>query len=223
MEVLYRLPYWQRIVILLVFPLAIMGYIWFLFLSPTMEEVKKLTDEKSRVQADVQSIQRSMNPRIIEGLKSKEEETKKLLEEKERELTAIVGNIPREKDIGVVLKQVGVLVRKSGLVIINLRMEPQQEMMYTLETSGSERFVKEVQKQQQQPNKGPQVEGIEYLRSELRISLLGRYENFKKFIEHMAEGGFVSYPSSISFTQAEGGKLKGDMSLYLLLSKEEGK
>ncbi len=221
MEVLYKLPSWQRIVIIFVFPLAILVYVWLLLLSPTLEEVKKLTDERDRVQAEVQNIQRSMNPKIIENLRNKEEATKKLLEEKEKELTAIVGNIPGEKDIGMILRQVGVLARKSGLMIINVQMGPRQEVFYTLETSGSEKFVKEVQEQQQQPKQAAKkVEGVKYLRSELKMALLGKYENFKKFMEYMAEGGLISYPSSINFTQAEGGKLKGDISLYLLLSKE---
>lgn len=221
MEVLYKLPSWQRIVILFVFPLALLVYVWLLLLSPTLEEVKKLTDEIDRVRAEVQNIQRSMNPKIIENLKNKEEATKKLLEEKEKELTAIVGNIPGEKDIGMILRQVGVLARESGLTIINVQMGPRQEVLYTLETSGNEKFVKEVQEQQQkQKQEAKKVEGVKYLRSELKMALLGKYENFKKFMEYMAEGGLISYPSSINLTQAEGGKLKGDISLYLLLSKE---
>ncbi|MEZ0360827.1 MAG: hypothetical protein ABWK04_02855 [Hydrogenobacter sp.] len=230
MEVINRLPTWQKYTILLGLPAILIIYVLFLFVLPAKEEVNKITAEKERIQEDIQNIQRSMNPKTIENLKKKEEETRRLVEEKDRELATIVGTIPTERDVSLILKSIGVLAKKSGLTIANVQMGQKQETTYTLETFGNEKLVKEVQpKPQQQQQKKQEKkekqkeEGVKYLKADVKITLTGTYPAFERFMEGMAKGGIISYPSNLQISYTGESKLRGELDIFVLVKKEEEK
>lgn len=229
MEVINRLPTWQKYTLLLGLPAVLIIYVLFLFVLPTKEEVNKITAEKERTQEDIQNIQRSMNPKTIENLKKKEEETRRLVEEKDRELANIVGTIPTERDVSLILRSIGVLAKKSGLTIANIQMGQKQETTYTLETFGNEKLVREVQPKPQQQQKKQEKkekqkeEGVTYLKADVKITLLGTYPAFERFMEGMAKGGIISYPYSLQISHAGEGKLRGELDIFVLVKKEEEK
>ncbi|MCS7285161.1 MAG: hypothetical protein NZ527_05525 [Hydrogenobacter thermophilus] len=229
METLNKLPAWQRYTLVLGLPAILMVYAYFFFVSPLREEVSKLRGEREKTQQEIQTIQRSMNPKILENLRKKEEETKKLVEEKERELETIVGSIPTEKDASFILRDIGLLAKRSGLVITNLQIGSKQETAYVLEPVGDQRLVRELQpKPQQEQAKGKKQEkakeeGVKYIKADVKITLLGTYPAFEKFMEGLSKGGITSYPSSLQISQAEQGRLRGELNIFVLVKKEEGK
>jgi len=219
METLNKLPQWQRITLLLVIPAILSFYLLFFFIIPAREEKDKLLTERDNLVNEIENAKRSLNPKILENLRKKEEETKKLLEDKQRELEAITGVLPTQKDLSMVVRTVGNLASKNGLVMTNMQIGQPQEVIYTLEDVGGKKLVKELQPQAQQQQQ--QQEGVKYMKAELRINLLGSYSAFRKFLEEMQKGGIISYPTSLQLSQEGGNKLRGELTIYIVM-KEEG-
>jgi len=227
MQKINELPQWQRVFVLVGLPIALVVFLYFLLLQPAKEEMGKLKDQKEKTQWEIENLQRSTNPRFLENLKKKEEETRRLLEEKEKELSAMVGTIPTKKDVSVVLKNIGLLAKRSGLTITNVQIQPGQETLYVLQSAGDEKFVKELQpqpqqaQQQQKKQQQQKQEGVKYIKQSIKVSFTGTYPAVEKFMEGMSKGGVISYPSSIQISQAEPGKLRGELDVFVLIKEEE--
>jgi Tfp pilus assembly protein PilO len=220
-----ELPQWQRVFVFVGLPIALVVFFYFLLLQPAKEEMGKLKDQKEKTQSEIENLQRSTNSRFLENLKKKEEETRRLLEEKEKELSAMVGTIPTKKDVSVVLKNIGLLAKRSGLTITNVQIQPGQETLYVLQSAGNEKFVKELQPQPQQQQQKKQQqqkqEGVKYIKQSIKVSFTGTYPAVEKFMEGMSKGGVISYPSNIQISQAEPGKLRGELDVFVLIKEEE--
>ncbi|SNZ14988.1 type 4a pilus biogenesis protein PilO [Hydrogenobacter hydrogenophilus] len=229
MRKINELPQWQRVFLFVVMPIILIIFLYFLFFQPTKDEVDKLKDQKKNIQAEIENLQRSTNPKLLENLKKKEEETRRLLEEKEKELSAIVGTIPTKKDVSTILKSIGLLAKRSGLTITNVQIQPGQETLYVLQSVGNEKFVKELQPQPQQAQQQKQQEkkqqqkpeGVKYIKQNIKVSFTGTYPAVEKFMEGMSKGGVISYPSGIQLSQAEAGKLRGELDVFVLIKEEE--
>jgi Tfp pilus assembly protein PilO len=227
MQKINELPQWQRVFVLVGLPIALVVFLYFLLLQPAKEEMGKLKDQKEKTQSEIETLQRSTNSRFLENLKKKEEETRRLLEEKEKELSAMVGTIPTKKDVSVVLKNIGLLAKRSGLTITNVQIQPGQETLYVLQSAGNEKFVKELQpqpqqaQQQQKKQQQQKQEGVKYIKQSIKVSFTGTYPAVEKFMEGMSKGGVISYPSSIQISQAEAGKLRGELDVFVLIKEEE--
>jgi Tfp pilus assembly protein PilO len=222
-----ELPQWQRVFVFVGLPIALVVFLYFLLLQPAKEEMGKLKDQKEKTQSEIENLQRSTNSRFLENLKKKEEETRRLLEEKEKELSAMVGTIPTKKDVSVVLKNIGLLAKRSGLTITNVQIQPGQETLYVLQSAGNEKFVKELQpqpqqaQQQQKKQQQQKQEGVKYIKQSIKVSFTGTYPAVERFMEGMSKGGVISYPSNIQISQTEAEKLRGELDVFVLIKEEE--
>jgi hypothetical protein len=146
----------------------------------------------------------------------------------------MVGEIPTEKDAAKIIRNIGNIATKSGVVILNLQVSSPQKVNYELIQEGDKKIVKEVQQQQQgqqqaqqqktqqqQKQAQQQPKGVSFLRSELKITLSGPYGSVRKFLERLAKEGVISYPSSITLTPEGANKVRAEVVLFLIM-KEEG-
>ena len=224
---LQQLPAWQRYVLFLGIPIALVVYSWTFFISKAREEISKLEAEKASEELSIKNIKASMDPKVIESLRQQEEKLKQELITKESELTLLVGAIPTKKDMGNVIKTLISLAGKNGVKVLSLQFREPQQTRYVLETAGDKKFVKEVQQQvqQQQPQqaqKTQSLEGVEYYKVETTMSLKGSYRGLTSFIEDLRKGGLVSYPTSISITNAEKNLINATLNIVVVMKKEEG-
>lgn len=227
MQKINELPQRQKVLLLVGMPTILIVFLYLIFLQAARDEVRTLKDQKERTQAEIENLQRSTNPKLLENLRKKEEETRKLVEEKEKELFAIVGTIPTKKDVSTILKSIGLLAKRSGLTITNVQIQPGQETLYVLQSVGNEKFVKELQpqpqqvQQQQKEQQQQKQEGVKYIKQNIKVSFTGTYPAVEKFMDGMSKGGVMSYPSSIQISQAEAGKLRGELEIFVLMKEEE--
>ncbi|MCS6998863.1 MAG: hypothetical protein NZL86_05660 [Aquificaceae bacterium] len=228
------LPQWQRLFLLVIVPLALSVYAWFMLISPAKEEVNKLKVEIETRRAEIKGIRASMNPALIENLKKEKSKLEEELRLKEEERERLVGELPKEGDIGLLLKNIGQVARKSGVVILGMQVSTPQQATYVLLEEGNRKVVNEAQPQQQpqqaqqqaqqkaqqaQPQPPPQ-QGVSLLRSELKLSLVGSYTSTQDFIKNLRREGIVSYPTSMSL-MPDGNRLKVEMTIYLLMKGGE--
>ncbi len=226
LEQFNALPPWQRYLLLLALPLILSGYLWFLLLAPLREEVASLENKKNAESQTIQRLKADINPKVIERLKQEEERLKAELEVKQRELDSLVGAIPTQKDMGMVVNTLSNMARKSGVTILNIQFKPPQSTMYVLEEAGGKKVVKESQPQQQQTQQQKQKQqqapqGVKYYKLETNITLTGTYRSINSFIEGLRKGGFVSYPVDLSITKGEGRLLRAGLTLFIIM-REEG-
>lgn len=227
MQKINELPQRQKVLLLVGMPTILIVFLYLIFLQAARDEVRTLKDQKEKTQAEIENLQRSTNPKLLENLRKKEEETRKLVEEKEKELFAIVGTIPTKKDVSTILKSIGLLAKRSGLTITNVQIQPGQETLYVLQSVGNEKFVKELQpqpqqvQQQQKEQQQQKQEGVKYIKQNIKVSFTGTYPAVEKFMDGMSKGGVMSYPSSIQISQAEAGKLRGELEIFVLMKEEE--
>lgn len=227
MQKINELPQRQKVLLLVGMPTILIVFLYLIFLQAARDEVRTLKDQKERTQAEIENLQRPTNPKLLENLRKKEEETRKLVEEKEKELFAIVGTIPTKKDVSTILKSIGLLAKRSGLTITNVQIQPGQETLYVLQSVGNEKFVKELQpqpqqvQQQQKEQQQQKQEEVKYIKQNIKVSFTGTYPAVEKFMDGMSKGGVISYPSSIQISQAEAGKLRGELEIFVLMKEEE--
>ncbi|MCY0866516.1 MAG: hypothetical protein AB1353_08785 [Aquificota bacterium] len=229
-----NLPPWQKYFLVLGLPILLIFYIWFILISPALEETNRLRLEKDRVEKEIETIKGSMKPTILNNLKKEKERLELEYAQKYAELTSMVGEIPTEKDAAKIIRNIGNIATKSGVVILNLQVSSPQKVNYELIQEGDKKIVKEVQQQQQgqqqaqqqktqqqQKQAQQQPKGVSFLRSELKITLSGPYGSVRKFLERLAKEGVISYPSSITLTPEGANKVRAEVVLFLIM-KEEG-
>ncbi len=221
------LPPWQRYVLLLALPFVLILYIWFMLLSPAMDEVSRLRVDVQNARADVQRIKASLDPAVLENLRKEEKTLEEEYLKKQAELVSLVGEIPTEKDVGRLIANIGRIAKRSRVTILNLQVSGPQKATYAVFQEGEMKIVKELQQQQQtqqQGQKGQQQtgqqsqEGITLLRSEVKMTLLGDYASVRAFLDGMKKEGIISYPVSLSLA-TDGSKLKADIVINMLMKE----
>ncbi len=224
------LPTWQKYTLILGLPLILIVYIWLMLISSTSEEVSKLRIDLQNTKSEIDSIRASMNLGIIENLKKEKKRLEEEYIKKERELLSLVGQIPTQKEIGLIIRNIGKIAQKSGLIVINMQISSPQKVNYVLFQDGEKKFVKEIQggqqsqdqqqqQQQQQAQPASQQEGVSFLRSELRVTLLGSYDSLRNFLKSLKLEGITSYPLSLNLTP-EGNILKTELVIYIIMKEE---
>ncbi|MDW8096277.1 MAG: type 4a pilus biogenesis protein PilO [Aquificaceae bacterium] len=229
------LPQWQRYAVLLFMPIVLVLYIWFMMISPSLDEKQRLEQDIQRLKEDIKTTKNVMDIRVIDRIVSEEKNLKKEYTIKYEELKKLVGEIPSEKDMDKVLRSIGSIAKRSGVVITGMQLGTPEKVEFHLVEEGGKRIVKEVQKlgegqggnqpkaqqqaqqtAKQQPQ--PKLEGAVFIKSELKLSLLGTYQGVKSFLKGIEKEGVVSYPHEMNIT-AEDDRLKINMSIYLIMKE----
>ncbi len=221
------LPQWQKLIILLVLPIAIIGYTYVMFINPLIEDLEKSKKEKEELTRSIEELKRLANPKALEPLRKQRDELKAQLEVKKQELELVVGEIPSTKDAGTIYKKFGAIANETGVRILSISLAQPNEVGYTLEKTPEGRavvkIVREQTQQQGQQEQKPQQpsEVVKHPTAELKISFVGSYANVVNFLKALEKGGFVSYPSTFSVDRSEKGMLKGDLTILIIMKEEK--
>ncbi|MDW8433820.1 MAG: type 4a pilus biogenesis protein PilO [Aquificaceae bacterium] len=240
------LPQWQRYAVLLFMPIVLVLYIWFMMISLSLDEKQRLEQDIQRLKEDIKTTKNVMDIRVIDRIVSEEKNLKKEYAIKYEELKKLVGEIPSEKDMDKVLRSIGSIAKRSGVVITGMQLGTPEKVEFHLVEEEGKRIVKEVQKleegqddnqqklgegqgdkqqkaqqqAQQTAKQQPQqkLESAVFIKSELKLSLLGTYQGVKSFLKGIEKEGVVSYPHEMNIT-AEDDRLKINMSIYLIMKE----
>jgi hypothetical protein len=226
------LPQWQKLFILLILPIAIMGYTYAMLITPLREDLEKSRKEKEELTRRIAELKRLTNPNALEPLRKQRDDLKVQLEVKKQELELVVGEIPSTKDAGTIYKKLGAIASKSGVRILSINLANPNEMGYTLEKTPEGRAVVKIvkeqtqqqgQQQQQKPQEQKQQPSdvVKHPTAELKISFVGSYANVVNFLKSLERGGFVSYPSAFKVERVEKGMLKGDLTILIIMKEEK--
>jgi Tfp pilus assembly protein PilO len=221
------LPQWQKLIILLVLPIAIIGYTYVMLINPLIENLEKSKKEKEELTRSIEELKRLANPKALEPLRKQRDELKAQLEVKKRELELVVGEIPSTKDTGTIYKKFGAIASETGVRILSINLAQPNEVGYTLEKTPEGRavvkIVREQTQQQGQQEQKPQLPSdvVKHPTAELKISFVGSYANVVNFLRSLERGGFVSYPSAFSVDRSENGMLKGDLTILIIMKEEK--
>jgi len=207
------LPQWQKYVILIFLPIAVIAYIYLMFLSPLQEELEKAKKEKDQIYSEIEQLKRLTDPRSLDSLKRQKEQLQVQLSQKKQELEKVVGEIPSEKDTGTVYRRLGLIAKKNGVVILSANLGKPVEIGYDIEKVEEGKRIVKIAKDQGQTY-------VKYPTAELKLSFIGSYSQIVSFLKDLGEEGFVSYPSSLRISKFEGEKLKGDITLFVLMKEE---
>ena len=232
------LPPWQKTVALAVLPVVLMGVIWYYLITPTKSEIESLKAQEEKLTSEINNLKKLANPKILEPLRARiktlKEEEKKLWAELERE----VGKIPSEEDLEEVLKNIYRLSKISRVALLDAKFSKPQKVIYEIKTVEGKKIVSERHAQakrppQRRPARGrqprrPQQEekrpmGVEFYKSELKLSIRGKAKNIFRFMKLLEEKGIPSYPSSLSMKPGKDNIIKADVVLVLILQGKENK
>lgn len=221
------LPQWQRLFILLILPIAIIGYTYAMLITPLREELEKNRKEKEGLATRIAELKRLTDPQALEPLRRQRDDLKAQLEVKRQELELVVGEIPSTKDAGTIYKKLGAIASKSGVRLLSVSLAKPNEVGYTLEKTPEGKavvkIVKEQTQQQGQQEQKPQQPSdvVKHPTAELKISFVGSYANIVNFLKSLERGGFVSYPSTFNVDRFEKGMLKGDLTILIIMKEEK--
>ena len=229
------LPQWQKLIILLVLPIAIIGYTYVMLINPLIENLEKSKKEKEELIRSIEELKRLANPKALEPLRKQRDELKAQLEVKKQELELVVGEIPSTKDVGTIYKRFGAIASESGVRILSINLAQPNEVGYTLEKTPEGKAVVKIVKEQpqqqgQQQQKSQQKAQeqkqqtsnvVKHPTAELKISFVGSYANIVNFLRSLEKGGFVSYPSALKVESVEKGMLKGDLTILIIMKEEK--
>jgi hypothetical protein len=226
------LPQWQKLLILLILPIVIMGYTYAMLITPLREELEKNRKEKEELATRITELKRLTDPKALEPLRKQRDDLTTQLEVKKQELELVVGEIPSTKDAGTIYKKLGAIASKSGVRILSINLAKPNEVGYTLEKTPEGRAVVKIAKEQtqqqgQQQQQKPQEQKqrpsdvVKHPTAELKISFVGSYPNIVNFLKSLEKGGFVSYPSAFKVDRFEKGMLKGDLTILIIMKEEK--
>jgi Tfp pilus assembly protein PilO len=221
------LPQWQRLFILLILPIVIIGYTYAMLITPLREELEKNRKEKEELTTRIAELKRLTDPKALEPLRKQRDDLKAQLEVKRQELELVVGEIPSTKDAGTIYKKLGAIASKSGVRLLSVSLAKPNEVGYTLEKTPEGKAVVKIVKEQtqqqgQQQQKSQQPSDVvKHPTAELKISFVGSYANVVNFLKSLEKGGFVSYPSTFNVERIEKGMLKGDLTILIIMKEEK--
>jgi len=235
------LPQWQKLFILLILPIVIIGYIYAMLITPLREDLEKSRKEKEELNRRIAELKRLTDPKALEPLRKQRDDLKAKLEVKKQELELLVGEIPSTNDVSSVYKKLGAIASKSGIRILSINLAKPNEVNYALEKTPEGKAVVKIVKEQpqqqgqQQQQKSQQQKSqqkaqeqkqqtpnlVKHPTAELKISLLGSYANVVNFLKSLEKGGFVSYPSAFKVERVEKGMLKGDLTILVIMKEEK--
>jgi Tfp pilus assembly protein PilO len=221
------LPQWQRLFILLILPIVIIGYIYAMLITPLREDLEKSRKEKEELTTRIAELKRLTDPKALEPLRKQRDDLKAQLEVKKQELELVVGEIPSTNDVSSVYKKLGAIASKSGVRILSINLAKPNEVNYTLEKTPEGKavvkIVKEQPQQQGQQQQKPQQPSdvVKHPTAELKISFVGSYANVVNFLKSLERGGFVSYPSTFKVERVEKDMLKGDLTILIIMKEEK--
>jgi len=235
------LPQWQKLFILLILPIVIIGYIYAMLITPLREDLEKSRKEKEELDRRIAELKRLTDPKALEPLRKQRNDLKAQLEVKKQELELLVGEIPSTEDVSSVYKKLGAIASKSGVRILSINLAKPNEVNYTLEKTPEGRAVVKIVKEQpqqqgqQQQQKSQQQKSqqkaqeqkqqtsnvVKHPTAELKISFVGSYANVVNFLKSLEKGGFVSYPSAFKVERVEKGMLKGDLTILVIMKEEK--
>lgn len=239
-----NLPPWQKTVVLAVLPLVLMGILWYYLITPTKEEIESLKAQERKLKAEINNLKKLANPKVLEPLRARiktlKQEEERLLSELEKE----VGKIPTEEDLEEVLKNIYRLSKISKVALLDAKFSKPQKVIYEIKTVEGKKIVSERQATQRQVRRPPQRRqrtpargrtpqkqqqqekqpaGVEFYKSELKLSIRGNTRNIFRFMKLLEERGIPSYPSSLSMKPDKDNIIKADVVLVLILQKKEDK
>jgi Tfp pilus assembly protein PilO len=221
------LPQWQKLLILLILPIAIIGYIYAVLIPPLREDLEKNRKEKEELNRRIAELKRLTDPKALEPLRKQRDELKAQLEVKRQELELVVGEIPSTKDVGTIYKKLGAIASKSGVRLLSVSLAKPNEVGYTSEKTPEGKavvkIVREQTQQQGQQQQKPQQPSdvVRHPTAELKISFVGSYANIVNFLKSLERGGFVSYPSAFRVDRFEKDMLKGDLTILIIMKEEK--
>jgi len=235
------LPQWQKLFILLILPIVIIGYIYAMLITPLREDLEKSRKEKEELNRRIAELKRLTDPKALEPLRKQRDDLKAQLEVKKQELELLVGEIPSTNDVSSVYKKLGAIAIKSGVRILSINLAKPNEVNYALEKTPEGKAVVKIVKEQpqqqgqQQQQKSQQQKSqqkaqkqkqqtpnlVKHPTAELKISFLGSYANVVNFLKSLEKGGFVSYPSAFKVERVEKGMLKGDLTILVIMKEEK--
>jgi len=223
----FALPQWQKLFILLILPIVIIGYTYAMLITPLREELEKNRKEKEELTIRITELKRLTDPKALEPLRKQRDDLTTQLEVKKQELELVVGEIPSTKDVGTIYKKLGAIASKSGVRLLSVSLAKPNEVGYTLEKTPEGRavvkIVREQTQQQGQQEQKPQQPSdvVKHPTAELKISFVGSYANIVNFLKSLEKGGFVSYPSAFRVDRFEKGMLKGDLTILIIMKEEK--
>jgi len=221
------LPQWQKLFILLILPIVIIGYIYAMLINPLREDLEKSRKEKEELDRRIAELKSLTDPNALEPLRKQRDDLKAQLEVKKQELELVIGEIPSTKDVGTIYKKLGAIASKSGVKILSINLAEPNDVNYTLEKTPEGRavvkIVKEQPQQQGQQQQKPQQPSdvVKHPTAELKISFVGSYANVVNFLKSLEKGGFVSYPSAFRVERAEKDMLKGELTILVIMKEEK--
>jgi hypothetical protein len=226
------LPQWQKLFILLILPIVIIGYTYAMLITPLREELEKNRKEKEELTTRITELKRLTDPKALEPLRKQRDDLTTQLEVKKQELELVVGEIPSTKDVGTIYKKLGAIASKSGVRLLSVSLAKPNEVGYTLEKTpegkalvkiAKEQTQQQGQQQQQKPQEQKQrpSDVVKHPTAELKISFVGSYPNIVNFLKSLEKGGFVSYPSAFKVDRFEKGMLKGDLTILIIMKEEK--
>ncbi len=221
------LPQWQKLSILLILPIAIIGYIYAMLITPLREDLEKSRKQKEELTGRIAELKRLTDPEALEPLRKQRDDLKAQLEVKKQELELVVGEIPSTKDVGTIYKKLGAIASKSGVTILSINLAEPNEVGYTLEKTPEGKvlvkIVKEQTQQQGQQEQKPHQPSdvVKHPTAELKVSFVGSYAKVVNFLKSLERGGFVSYPSTFKVERVEKDMLKGDLTILVIMKEEK--
>ena len=230
-------PKWQKTMILFLLPIAIMAYFYMMIISPMQEELKKAKKEKEQILIDIENQRRLTNPKVLDPLKKKKEELEAELIQKRLELERVVGDLPSERDMGAIYRKLGLIAKRHGVSILSVSLAKPTETAYDIEKLQDGTVIVKVvgadQQQQSQPTGQPQQQSqpqqqqagpstaVKHPTAELRLSFVGSYSQIINFLRSLEQEGIVSYPSSLRIDGSEANRLRGELSIFVVMKEEK--
>ncbi len=228
-------PLWQKIFLLAIFPLVMIGIFWFYMVNPKINEKNELLQKKEELNTEITRYRllliRRQDVKLEEELKSLLEKERKMKEE----LRVIAGYLPSTKDLDRVFLIISEKAYKNNVIILGVRVSEKKSMTVEVINTAYGKFVREVKEEEKEEKKRKrkkkdkekekekktvkQPKGVPISYVDIEMSVSGEMKNIYGFLKDLYLEGFVSFPRSISLEREGDGRIKASIVLSVVIQE----
>ncbi len=208
-------PLWQRILVLAILPIVVVGMIWFYVIEPKKTELQELISKEKSLKQEINRYRRLLDPNSLKALEKQLERLKKEREVKKRELEAVVGKIPKYNEVDKVLDAINTIAIRNDILITSISIGTPKTLRFELIDKNKIKILKESGE-----GSSSDVSGVPLDILEVKLKLKGKAIDVYSFVHDIASGNLLSYPSSLSISSDNSeGSVVADFVMNVVLQR----
>ncbi len=219
-------PYWQRVLLIIIFLLIFAFVIYNFLLSPKLEEYKSLQEEVSNLKNQNELLKNSTDAKKQEMLEKKLKEIKESLKQDQLKMKSLSNIIPPKPNLDDVLAIVSLTAKKNMVILNSFKIDKEEEiyLYYNKDTDKLEEIKPKQDNANSNDKKDKKIQipenAIKLKKVIINTDLSGDIKGIKNFLDDISKSERFIVADNVVLKK-EGSILRSTVNLVVYYLPEE--